>query len=178
MQQSIRFNCAAQLIERVIRITEQSRRARYAELSRVSRQYMASYVLFNQAVADHLGLHPTDLQCLSLLTAEPRPLTVKQIADMTGLTTGSATRLVDRLERDGYVLREPDAEDRRRVLVSPVPERVARVTAVWDDLGEGWQALLDTHTEDELAVITEHMRKAEQLSHTQIERLRGRSAPS
>lgn len=143
-----------------------------------SRQYMASYVLFNQAVADHLGLHPTDLQCLSLLTAEPRPLTVKQIADLTGLTTGSATRLVDRLERDGYVMREPDAEDRRRVLVSPVPDRVARVTAVWDDLGEGWEALLDTHTEDELAVITEHMRKAEQLSHTQIDYLRGRAAPA
>ncbi|MEV6838249.1 MarR family transcriptional regulator [Streptomyces sp. NPDC051133] len=155
-----------------------SRRARlYEELSKESRRYLAAYVLFNQAIADHLGLHPTDVQCLSLLTAEPGPLTVKQIADMTGLTTGSATRLVDRLERGGYVLRAPDPQDRRRVLVSPVPERIARVTAVWDDLGQTWQALLDDHTEDELEVITRHMRRAHDLSHAQMQRLRSRPKP-
>ncbi|MEU9572446.1 MarR family transcriptional regulator [Streptomyces massasporeus] len=156
----------------------ESHRARlYEELSRESRRYLAAYVLFNQALADHLGLHPTDVQCLSLLTAEPDPLTVKQIADMTGLTTGSATRLVDRLERGGYVARTPDRQDRRRVLVTLVPEHVARVTAVWDDLGVAWHALLDDHTEDELEVITRHMRQAHDLSHTQMQHLRSRPKP-
>ncbi|MEU0008595.1 MarR family transcriptional regulator [Streptomyces sp. NPDC006314] len=154
------------------------RRARlYEELSMESRRYLAAYVLFNQAVADHLGLHPTDVQCLSLLTAEAEPLTVKQIADRTGLTTGSATRLVDRLERGGYVARTPDRQDRRRVLVTPVPERVARVTALWDDLGQTWQTILDDHSEDELKAITRHMRRANDLSHTQIERLRTMPKP-
>ncbi|MER6570664.1 MarR family transcriptional regulator [Streptomyces sp. NPDC001093] len=149
------------------------RRARlYEELSTESRRYHAAYVLFNQAVADHLGLHPTDVQALSLLTIEPEPLTVRQIADLTGLTTGSATRLVDRLERGGYVARTPDARDRRRVLVTPVPERIARVTAVWDELGRTWQTLLDDHSEDELRAITRHMRRANELSRTQIQRLR------
>jgi DNA-binding MarR family transcriptional regulator len=163
--------------ERVIQVAE-SRRARlYEELSMESRRYLAAYVLFNQALADHLGLHATDVQCLSLLTAEPGPLTVKQIADMTGLTTGSATRLVDRLERGGYVARTPDQQDRRRVLVALVPERVARVSAVWDDLGVAWQALLDEHSEDELEVITRHMRQAHELSHTQMQYLRSRPGP-
>ncbi|SHG97273.1 MarR family winged helix-turn-helix transcriptional regulator [Streptoalloteichus hindustanus] len=155
-----------------------ARRARlYEELLLESRRYLAAYVLFNQAVADHLGLHPTDVQALSLLTAAPGPLTVRQIADLTGLTTGSATRLVDRLERGGYVAREPDQHDRRRVLVTSVPDRVARVTAVWDDLGQTWQTLLDDHTEDELEVITRHMRRAHELSHVQMERLRSRPKP-
>ncbi|MGG7576088.1 MarR family winged helix-turn-helix transcriptional regulator [Streptomyces sirii] len=158
-------------------MTDPHRAHLYEELSRESRRYLAAYVLFNQAIADHLGLHPTDVQCLSLLTAEPGPLTVKQIADMTGLTTGSATRLVDRLERGGYVLRAPDPQDRRRVLVSPVPDRIARVTAVWDDLGQTWQALLDEHTDDELEVITRHMRRAHDLSHAQMRRLRSRPKP-
>ncbi|AOR33510.1 MarR family transcriptional regulator [Streptomyces fodineus] len=154
------------------------RRARlYEELSTESRRYLASYVLFNQAVADHLGLHPTDVQALSLLTAEPEPLTVRQIADMTGLTTGSATRLVDRLERGGYVTRTPDRRDRRRVLVTPVPERVARVAAVWDELGRTWQRLYDDHTEDELKTIIRHMRHANALSRTQIEHLRTMPRP-
>ncbi|KUJ66257.1 MarR family transcriptional regulator [Streptomyces albus subsp. albus] len=155
-----------------------SRRARlYEELSTESRRYLAAYVLFNQAVADHLGLHPTDVQCLSLLTAESEPLTVRQIADRTGLTTGSATRLVDRLERGGYVVRTPDQRDRRRVLVTPVPERVARVTGVWDDLGQAWRELLDGHTEDELEVITRHMRRAHDLSQAQMRYLRSRPRP-
>lgn len=152
------------------------RQGLYDELSMASRRYLAAYVLFNQAVADHLGLHPTDVQALSLLTAEPGPVTVKRVAEMTGLTTGSATRLVDRLERDGYVVRTPDARDRRRVLVAPVPERLARVSALWDDLGEGWRALLDEHTDEELEVITRHMRLGYELSHAQMERLRARRA--
>ncbi|MEU4931225.1 MarR family transcriptional regulator [Streptomyces yokosukanensis] len=158
--------------------TTDPRRARlYEELSAESRRYHAAYVLFNQAVADHLGLHPTDVQALSLLTVEPEPLTVRQIADLTGLTTGSATRLVDRLERGGYVDRTPDPGDRRRVLVTPVPERVARVTAVWDELGRTWRTLLDDHSEDELRAITRHMRRANALSRTQIERLRSLPKP-
>ncbi|WP_169314085.1 MarR family winged helix-turn-helix transcriptional regulator [Streptomyces piniterrae] len=158
-------------------MTDSPRTRLYDELLLESRRCMAAYVLFNQAVADHLGLHPTDVQCLSLLTAEPEPLTVRQIADMTGLTTGSATRLVDRLQRGGYVVREPDEQDRRRVLVAPVPDRVARVAAVWDDLFPAWQALLDGHTEDELKVITRHMREAHDLSHAQMRHLRSRPKP-
>ncbi|WP_190110196.1 MarR family winged helix-turn-helix transcriptional regulator [Streptomyces cinnamoneus] len=161
----------------MIQVTDPRRARLYEELSRESRRHLAAYVLFNQAVADHLGLHPTDVQCLSLLTAEPGPFTVRQIADMTGLTTGSATRLVDRLERGGYVMRAPDQEDRRRVLVSPVPARIARVTAVWDDLGQAWEELLGEHTDDELEVITRHMRRAHDLSHAQMERLRSRPKP-
>lgn len=158
-------------------MTDPSRAGLYEELATESRRHLAAYVLFNQAVADHLGLHPTDVQALSLLTVEPEPLTVRQIADMTGLTTGSATRLVDRLERGGYVARTPDRRDRRRVLVTPVPERVARVTAVWDELGRAWQSLLDEHSEDELRAITRHMRRANDLSRNQIQRLRALPKP-
>jgi DNA-binding MarR family transcriptional regulator len=162
----------------VIQVTGTGRRRLYEELSTASRRYLAAYVLFNQAVADHLGVHPTDVQALSLLTAEPGPRTVKQIAEMTGLTTGSATRLVDRLERGGYVVRTPDQQDRRRVLVTPVPDRVARITAVWDDLGQTWQTLYDDHTDQELKVITRHMRRAYDLSHAQMRRLRSLPKPT
>src|SRR5829696_1833943 len=94
---------------------------RLAEVETESRRYLAAYVLFNQAVADKLGMHPTDLQCLNLLTIEDGPFTTSQIAELTGLTSGSASRLVDRLLRGGYVTRQQDTGDRRRVLVQPVP---------------------------------------------------------
>jgi DNA-binding MarR family transcriptional regulator len=142
------------------------------ELAVVSRRYMAAYALFNQAVADHVGLHPTDLQCLNLLTLESGPVTTGRVAELTGLTTGSATRLVDRLERAGYVVRERDAADRRRVLVTTVPEKVAEFGRVWDRLGGGWTALFDDLGESQLALVIEHMRRTTEFSAEQVERLR------
>jgi len=142
------------------------------ELSAVSRRYMASYALFNQALADHLGLHPTDLQCLNLLTLEGGPVTTGRIAELTGLTTGSATRLVDRLERAGYVVRERDVVDRRRVLVTTVPEKIEEFGRVWDRLGGGWVALFDDLDAGELALIVDHMRRTTEFSAAQVARLR------
>ena len=47
------------------------------------------------------------------------PATPGWLAEMTGLSTGAVTGLVDRLERAGYVTRAQDPQDRRRVIVSP-----------------------------------------------------------
>ena len=60
---------------------------------------------------------------------------------------------MEALERDGYVTRTPDEVDRRRVYVNPVPERLARVRALRADLGQDWQALLDSHSDEELEVV-------------------------
>ncbi|MEW1893250.1 MarR family transcriptional regulator [Streptomyces sp. IBSBF 3010] len=143
-----------------------------AEMSVVSRRYMAAYALFNQAVADRLGLHPTDLQCLNLLSLEAAPVTTGRVAELTGLTTGSATRLVDRLVRAGYVTRARDTADRRRVLVATVPERMAEFGAVWKRLNGGWDALFDAYDDDQVALLLGHMRRTVELSATQIARLR------
>jgi DNA-binding MarR family transcriptional regulator len=48
------------------------------------------------------------------------------LAEMTGLSTGAVTGMVDRLERAGYVTRAQDPRDRRRVIVAPDLERFDR----------------------------------------------------
>src|SRR4028118_2100776 len=83
---------------------------------------IAEVVLFNQAVADRLGMNPTDLQCLNILS-ETGPVAAGQLAQETGLTTGAVTGVIDRLERAGYAWRERDPKDKRRVIVHPLPER-------------------------------------------------------
>ncbi|MFG2367419.1 MarR family transcriptional regulator [Streptomyces mirabilis] len=69
---------------------------------------------------------------------------------MTGLTSGSATRLVDRLEKTGYVTRQRDEQDRRRVLAKPVPAAMQRLREFWDSLAEAWQAMFDGWPASEL----------------------------
>src|ERR1700754_1018115 len=82
-----------------------------------TRPHQAANALFNQTMAERLGLHMTDLQCIGLLDMEHEPVSTSEIAKLTGLTPGSATRLVDRLEKLGLVVRQADAQDRRKSLV-------------------------------------------------------------
>ena len=93
-------------------------------------------VLFQQAIADRLGLNTTDLMCLSFLS-DTEPLTAGQLAEATGLTTGSVTVMIDRLEKAGYVQRERDPTDRRRVIVRPLTERIERdIAPLYASIGE------------------------------------------
>src|SRR5580692_10867909 len=72
--------------------------------------------LMSQAAADRIGINPTDLNCLNILSFSGQ-LTAGELARATGLTTASITGVVDRLEQAGFVRRERDATDRRRVVV-------------------------------------------------------------
>ena len=91
-------------------------------LGREMQKLVAEVVLFNQAVADRLGMNPADLQCLNILS-ETGPVAAGRLAEETGLTTGAVTGVIDRLERAGYAWRERDPKDKRRVIVHPLPER-------------------------------------------------------
>ncbi len=149
-------------------MSSERREALLAELTAETRRYLAAYVLFNQAAAACIGIHPTDLQCLNLLSLEPVPLTTGQIAELTGLTTGSATRLVDRLERAGYVTRQRDPNDRRRVFVVLVPEKGARIAQFFQSKGRNFAELRDDLTVEEIAVVTRFLRRHRELSRAQV----------
>jgi DNA-binding MarR family transcriptional regulator len=51
------------------------------------------------------------------------PATAGQLATWTGLTTGAITAMLDRLEKAGFVRREPHPDDRRKVVVVPNMDR-------------------------------------------------------
>jgi DNA-binding MarR family transcriptional regulator len=51
------------------------------------------------------------------------PMTAGELAGRTGLSSGATTRLIDRMERAGYVRRRSDEHDRRCVIVEPVETR-------------------------------------------------------
>jgi DNA-binding Lrp family transcriptional regulator len=87
--------------------------------------FAARALVYNLLAAEALGLAPADLVCMCLLQLHG-PGTPGWLAEMTGLSTGAVTGVVDRLERAGYVTRERDQQDRRRVIVGPDLERFER----------------------------------------------------
>lgn len=69
------------------------------------------------------GVNRTDLRLLILLVGQG-PLTAGALARAVGISTGGMTIALDRLEQAGYVRREPNAKDRRSVVVR-VTDRIA-----------------------------------------------------
>ena len=116
-------------------------------------RFIADAVLTNHAVAQRAGLGSSDSQFMTLLQVHG-PLTPGQLAAMSGLTTGTVTGVIDRLERLGFARRERDPDDRRKVLVVLDEQAVAeRVVPLYRAQGERLDALLRTRSHAELQVI-------------------------
>jgi DNA-binding MarR family transcriptional regulator len=101
-----------------------------AELVHQTRVMARQLVRFYDAVADQLGLHATDLACLGTLR-DRRRATAGELATELGLTTGAVTRVIDRLDRGGFVQRLRDPNDGRRVIVTLRPEAEREVVGLF-----------------------------------------------
>src|SRR4051812_27445928 len=121
-------------------------------LNKGVRKFLAGAILFNQQVAEEVGLNATDLQCLHLMELEG-PATPGQLAVWSGLTTGGVTVVLDRLEKAGYVKRAPNPKDRRSSIVHPVRAAVRKLEALYRLKGELLLAVLQEYDERELRLI-------------------------
>jgi DNA-binding MarR family transcriptional regulator len=104
-----------------------------AALLAVVRAIRASTDGYRRVVAARFGLGAADLAALSLLQRQ-EPQRAGQIGEWTGLTPGSVTALLDRLEARGLLTRIRPAHDRRSVEVGLTPEGRALGDAVIDGL--------------------------------------------
>ncbi len=143
----------------------------------VGRELATRTLAFQEAVAETLGIALNDHRCLELVDrfSEQGPVTAGKLAELTGLTTGAITGVIDRLERAGFVRREKGAEDRRQVQIRLVPERQEEVAALFDDMGAAFAQLCAEHSASELATIWEFMRRLSAIYRHETEALRARA---
>jgi len=78
---------------------------------------IASSVMTNERIAHSLGLNVVDLQALGFIARSGSPMTAGEVSQQTGLPTSTTTRVLDRLEKSGFIERSTDPNDRRRVVV-------------------------------------------------------------
>jgi DNA-binding MarR family transcriptional regulator len=116
------------------------------------RRFLAAGILFNEKVAAELGLNGTDLQLLNLLELQGSA-TPGDLARWSGLTTGGVTVAVDRLEKAGYVKRQPNPKDRRSNIIRPVPARLLELYLIYKSKGELVVSVLSKFNDRELQVI-------------------------
>ena len=95
------------------------------------RKFIAAAIFFNAQAAEKVGLGLTDVQVVHMLQLYG-PATPGRLAQGTGLSSGGVTVALDRLEKAGYIRREPNPADRRSLLVRLIPSAVARLAGLYE----------------------------------------------
>lgn len=131
-----------------------SREELTGEIQQHMRQFIAEVVLFNHAIAAKVGLGASDSQFMTLLQTYG-PLTPRQLTEHTGLTSGTVTGVIDRLEAHGFVTRQPDPADRRKVVVTPLLETIhKRLAPLYADQGNRLAGVLASRSVEQLETIS------------------------
>ena len=129
-----------------------ARKALLQELEEAMRRSSAQGVLYGQTVANVAGIANSDLECMDILYLEGR-VTAGRLAEVTGLTTGAITGVVDRLERAGLVRRERDDADRRKVFIAVVPDAIAGLGRYYVPMQQAMEKICSGYSDEELRLL-------------------------
>lgn len=123
---------------------------------------IASSVMSNERIARSMGLNVVDLQALGFIARHDGPMTAGEVSQQTELPTSTTTRVLDRLERQGFIERSTDPNDRRRVVVRVRPEAVGGAGEGGEDdpyagILAGMRRVHEEFTVDELEVVARYL---------------------
>lgn len=147
------------------------RRDLLTHLDRKVRETSAQAALLSSAVAQRLGITINDIECLDILYLNG-PMTAGKLAETTGLTTGAITGIVDRLAKAGFVWRDTDPDDRRRVIVRVHPYSGEKVAPLYESLSRKFHELLSRYSDKELAFLIEFYGQSVEQLRDEVVRLR------
>ena len=137
------------------------------------REMSTETIMFHQAVADELGLHITDHKCMDIIHRFGA-MPAGRLGEMTGLTTGAITGMMDRLEKAGYVRRANDPKDRRKTIVEPVRNKKLerKIEMIFTPLHERMHKFLSSYSDNELTFLFDAITKLIEQTREESKRLR------
>jgi DNA-binding MarR family transcriptional regulator len=137
------------------------------------REMSTETIMFHQAVADELGLPITDHKCLDLIHRFGA-MPAGRLAELTSLTTGAVTGMIDRLEKAGYVRRTNDPNDRRKTIIEPISNKKLerKIEMIFMPIHERMHKFLSSYSDSELAFLRNAMMEFIKQTHEESKRLR------
>jgi DNA-binding MarR family transcriptional regulator len=141
------------------------------EVGRQVRAFQTAVDALDEAVAVRLGVNRTDLRCLDVLL-QLGEATPGRLGAAVGLTTGSVTVMLDRLEELGLLGRSRDAHDRRKVIVRPSARAARLGQQLYGPLAQAGERDLSRYGVTELEVIIDFLRRSRALQEEHLGRLR------
>lgn len=116
------------------------------------RKFIAASIFFNSQAAEKVGLSLTDSQMIHTLQLYG-PSTPTRLAAATGLSSGGVTVALDRLEKGGYIRREPNPADRRSLLIHINPARLLKLKGIYENVEAETRRCLSTLPRGDLAAV-------------------------
>jgi DNA-binding MarR family transcriptional regulator len=155
---------------------ENSKKSRRRELLDklwdLGRKVSTQTVFLHQAIAQSVGLNATDTKCIDLILRGPEGgVTAGSLSDMTGLTTGAITHILDRLEKRRFIERVRDTRDRRKVFVRVLPGSLAPLAPKYEAIGRAYLALADHYADRDLQLICDYMEKSCEVSERELAKM-------
>ena len=118
------------------------------------RRSIAQTILFNQKIADEIGVNLRDLQVIHLLQLHG-PSQPRDLARWAFVTTGGMTVVLDRLEKAGYVKREPNPADRRSCIVHLIPKSLRRFGDAYQSKSDLLEGVASKYSDRDLKLLIE-----------------------
>jgi DNA-binding MarR family transcriptional regulator len=141
------------------------------------RKMGAQSVIASRTIADRFGMHMTDLEVLDLIFLRGA-VSAGELAEATGLTSGSVTALIDRLAKAGYVERCDDPSDRRKVLVRIRHDAIEPIKRLYTSTQKRMFALWSTFEPRDLEVIIDFITRSTELHADCCKEIQRLAAPS
>ena len=130
------------------------------EMRKLTQQYAYTSIQMHEAVARKAGLSGTDHKYLGFLI-EKGQMTAGGFSELTGLTTGAVTGLIDRFEKKKLVKRKFSKDDRRKVIIEPNTENImALIVPLYKEFRNKTGKLIASFSEMEIKILENYFLKA------------------
>ena len=157
-----------------MRVTDMARDRRRLTtgIKRSLRDLSNQIALLNHQVSMRVALKDVDLDCLDLIS-QHGPLTPSTIARRAGLHPATMTGILDRLESNGWIIRERDAGDRRAVLIRALPDRTNEIFSLYAGMDGSLDDICTGYDDSQLGLIADFLDRVTIAGHRATAELAG-----
>ncbi len=129
-------------------------------IRKLHQQYAYTSIQMHEAVARKAGLSGTDHKYLGFLI-ERGQMTAGELSNLTGLTTGAVTGLIDRFEKKNLVKRRFAEDDRRKVFIEPNTENIMTLLQpLYKEFRKESEKLIASFSNNDVKIIETYFLKA------------------
>jgi len=129
-------------------------------IRRLSQLYAYTSLQMHEAIARKAGFSSTDHKYLGFFL-EKGSMTAGELSDLTGLTTGAVTGLIDRFEKKKLVKRKFLEDDRRKVIIEPDTQKIMALFApLYKEFRTKSENLIGSFSVREIKILETYFLKA------------------
>jgi DNA-binding MarR family transcriptional regulator len=138
----------------------------------LGRKFSDTTILLHENIAAKVGLSGADHKYLGILM-QNGAITAGEFSNLTGLTTGAVTGVIDRLEKKNLVKREFDKNDRRKIMIVPNHENAMKILGgIFTSLQERMVKVMASFTDEETEIIEKYLYSTIEAMNDVIEKIK------